>query len=80
MNLLHMTYVDADNVDPEVSEIKLTTHTKPQKDYQHMFCTLKDSELFKDLKTFGITHMSTATIIHHRMSDFNWDLIQTCDI
>jgi len=76
LKLLHLNYIDADNASVNVTDY----YTKPLELYNHMFCTLSNSSLSVDLNQFDIHPMSTATIIHHGMGEFNWELIQTCDI
>lgn len=85
MKLLHMFYINVDNasldrLNDDQVEIEPIIYDKPMKGYTHMFCTLKGSELSKDLETFSILPSSTATIIHYNMKYFNWEIIQTCDI
>jgi hypothetical protein len=73
MKLLHMMYLDAVT---ECGKIMC----RPIEGYQHMFCTKNNSILTDDLAKLNIFPMSTATIIQYDMDDFNWELIQTCDI
>lgn len=79
LDLLHLHYVDADNVNNDINQ-NLFRSVYPVKNHTHMFCTLNDNELALDLARFNIQPISTATIIHHDMYTFNWELIQTCDI
>lgn len=77
MKLLHMHYLDNDNADQSIDG---KYYNKPIKKHTHMFCTHSNSKLAKDLATFSINPTSTATIIHYNMNNYNWEMIQTCDI
>jgi hypothetical protein len=79
LKLLHLHYIDADNVQNNIDQ-KLFKSDEPIKNHTHMFCTLNNSQLSIDLAKFNIHPSSTATIIHHDMDTFNWEIIQTCDI
>ncbi|VBB18715.1 hypothetical protein YASMINEVIRUS_1247 [Yasminevirus sp. GU-2018] len=83
LKLLHLYYVEADNISDTFRESRgsrVKFSFAPLKDHTHMFCTPSDSSLAQDLASFDVYPSSTATIIHHAMNDFNWELIQTCDI
>lgn len=77
MKLLHVSYIDAKNTS---SDTNGTSFSTPLIGYTHMFCTHKNSELVQDLKQFNILPSSTAQIIHYNMDQFDWEIIQTCDI
>lgn len=83
LDLLHLHYVDATNINDDITtnvNDKLFKSDYPVENHTHMFCTLSNSELATDLAHYDIYPSSTATIIHHDMNTFNWELIQTCDI
>lgn len=80
LNLLHLHYIDAENISNTFANNNYDICVSPLKNHTHMFCTLYGSELANDLAIFDILPSSTATIIHHSMDNFNWELIQTCDI
>ena len=82
LQLLHLCYIDADNIHDNIKRINKNMFKSeyPVKGFTHMFCTPAGSILSNDLEQFNIHPDSTATIIQYGMNDFNWEIIQTCDI
>ncbi len=52
----------------------------PQDGHIHMFCTPCDSPLALELTSMNIERSATATVIQHRMQNFDWGFILTSDI
>ena len=55
-------------------------YTSPQEGSTHMFCTPEGDALAKDCESAGLKPTATATVLHHRMSDYDWKFILTSDI
>lgn len=53
---------------------------EPLDDYVHMFCVSVDHPLLEVLKHQSIYPSATATVIHHRMKQWDWTFILTSDI
>lgn len=52
----------------------------PIDDQIHMFCTPSDDPLAEAMLSIGITPTATATVLHHRMGDWDWSFILTNEI
>ena len=66
INLLHLQYGNGNQ--------------EPIPDYTYMFCCVKKSHLYHELKLNNIKTDITADIIHYNMNNYNWDFILTSDI
>ncbi len=55
-------------------------HTEPLDNHVHMFCVSIDHPLLAVLKHQAIYPSATATVIHHRMENWDWGFILTSDI
>ncbi len=55
-------------------------HSEPLDGYVHMFCASIDHPLFEVLKHQAIYTSATATVVHHRMEEWDWGFILTSDI
>ena len=66
INLLHLQYGNGNQ--------------EPIPVYTYMFCCLKKSHLYHELKLNNIKTDITADIIHYNMNNYNWDFILTSDI
>lgn len=54
--------------------------TQPLEGYVHMFCVAIDHPLLEILKRQAIFPSATATVVHHRMAQWEWGFILTSDI
>ncbi len=52
----------------------------PQEGATHMFCTPDNDALAKVCQDAGLKPTATASLLHHRMSDWDWSFILTSDI
>lgn len=55
-------------------------HPEPLDDSVHMFCVSIDHPLLEVLQQQAIYPSATATVVHHRMENWDWDFILTSDI
>ncbi len=55
-------------------------YPEPLDGYTHMLCAPIDDPLLKALSYQAIYPSATATVIHHRMEDWDWRFILTSDI
>ena len=53
---------------------------RPRAGHKHMFCAMQNDPLVPALTRHGIAIHATATVIEHRMRDFDWRFILTSDI
>ena len=54
--------------------------TEPQTGYVHMFCIPEEDDLARGMQERGFPPSATATVIQHRMSDWDWRFVLTSDI
>ena len=54
--------------------------TAPQPDHVHMFCCPADDPLAEAMLSHGFTATATATVLHHRMSEWDWSFVLTNEI
>lgn len=55
-------------------------YTEPIDDHVHMFCVSEKHPLLRVLMSQEIYPSASATVVHHRMSDWDWSFILTSDI
>ena len=55
-------------------------HPEPLDDFVHMFCVSIDHPLIEILEHQAIYPSATATVVHHRMEQWDWGFILTSDI
>ncbi len=55
-------------------------YNDPQEGHAHMFCAPLEDALIKDLEIRGIRPVTTMTVIHHRLENWQWQFILTNEI
>ncbi len=55
-------------------------YTEPLRDHVHMFCVSEDHPLLEVLRHHEISPSASATVVHHRMAEWDWSFILTSDI
>jgi len=53
---------------------------EPLEEHIHMFCTPSDDPLAEAMLAIGVMPTATATVLHHRMGDWDWSFILTNEI
>lgn len=56
------------------------TFGAPQPGHTHMWCTPRGDALHRALETAGFSPTATATVLHHRLGDFDWGRLTTSEI
>ena len=54
--------------------------TAPREDHVHMFCTPAEDPLAEAMLAAGFSATATATVLHHRMGNWDWRFILTNEI
>jgi hypothetical protein len=54
--------------------------SEPQDGHIHMFCTPSQDALALDMADHGFEPSATATLLHHRMGDWDWRFVLTSEI
>ena len=55
-------------------------HLTPLEGYVHMFSVSMEHPLLEVLGHQGVSPSATATVVHHRMEQWDWGFILTSDI
>ena len=53
---------------------------EPQEEHVHMFCTPSQYPLALEMTDCGFEPSATATLLHHRMGDWDWRFVLTSEI
>jgi GNAT superfamily N-acetyltransferase len=53
---------------------------QPSAGFQHMFCSVRGSELHAALAAAGFAATASASIVHHGMGESDWSFVLTSDI